>query len=116
MKTHDCGKYGRLTAPRIAEVAGVHHNTVLDRIRRGWTGEKLAAPAGKLGYKPRPRRNGGNDSKGPRRPSLVLALRLASEYCNTVPSVKEIQRLRPMSAAAAGRWRIAWAEALEDAA
>ena len=103
-KLINCGKFGRLSIPQIAVVAGVTDPAIRQRIRRGWNGEQLCEPIGE-----RP-----NAKRGEIRvPTMLTAVQLARQFRDRVPTVQEIRKAKPMSREAAVRWRQAIRTAFE---
>lgn len=100
---YDCGQHGQLTSEQIEKVAGISRSGVLQRIKRGMKGDALAAP--KL-----------SDVRGTasKRPSLVVAYKLATLYPNRIPTLSEIQKVRPMTTKNAYRWQDAARRALQN--
>jgi hypothetical protein len=106
-KSYDCGKHGSLRVPEIAALTGLCVDTIRYRIKAGLTGEELCAPA----WEPLRNRN----LKASSRHVVVVACKLGKAFPDRVPSIPEIQAVRPMSRASAVRWRQVWREALEAA-
>ena len=106
-KSYDCGPHGMLRVPEIAALAGLCADTVRYRIKAGLSGEALCAPAWE------PLRNRNLQPSG--RHVAVVACKLGRAFPDRVPSITEIQAVRPMSRASAVRWRQVWREALEAA-
>lgn len=107
-KRYDCGRSGRLTAQQIAEAAGITEESVRYRLRAGYRGERLLSG----------KREGLREVRVARtdHPAIVTALRLARRFPNRVPSVADVQAVRPMGKTTANRWRQAWKAVLEELA
>lgn len=93
-RLYDCGKFGRLSAPQIAHIAGISDTAARLRIANGWTGEKLCQPRGE-----RP-----GAQKGVARSTQLAALRVAMAFPHRIPTVAELCRVQPMSPGSAERW------------
>ena len=100
----DCGKYGRLSAPQIARIAGISGTAVNLRIANGWTGAKLCQPRGE-----RP-----GQQKGAARSTQLAALRLALAFPHKIPTKTEICRVVPMTPNAAERWLRAFRQVWQE--
>lgn len=105
---YDCGKYGWLTAKQIAGIAGTSKTAIYKRVKANARGEALCD------------RRWANQSKvrnnsPPRRHSLVLALRIAVQFPDRLPTIEEVQALRTMSRQNATVWRQAIATAWKAA-
>jgi predicted transcriptional regulator len=107
-KRHDCGKSGRLTVQQIADAVGITEESVRSRIKAGYTGEALL-----IGKREGLRMTRTHNTN---HPSSLMALKIARRFPDRVPSLAEIQKLRPMSKTSANRWRQMWKTVLEDAA
>lgn len=107
-KRYDCGRSGRLTVRQIAEIVGIAEESVHNRIRVGYRGERLLAP----------KRAGLREVRVARtdRPAILTALKLARRFPDRVPSVQEVQAVRPMDKRSACRWRQVWKAVLEGVA
>ena len=100
----NCGRYGRLSVPQIAVVAGVTDAAIRARLRYGWKGGQLCQAVGA-----RP-----NAKRGEIRvPTMLIAVQLAQRFRDRAPSAEEIRKFRPMSLSAASRWRQVIRAALE---
>ncbi len=104
-QTFDCGRHGHLSRRQIALMAGISYHAVCVRLSSGWKGAQLCQ---KPGDRP-------NAKRGEiRLPTILAAVKLARRFRDRLPSVEEIRRAKPMSQAAAIRWRQAIRVALED--
>lgn len=97
----DCGKYGMLSAKRIAALTGTTTEAVWQRVKAGVTGEALCAPKYEAlrGAK-----------RKCTRPTVVVAMKLARAFPDRVPTIAEIRRVHPMGERNAMRWRQAMSE------
>ena len=94
-RLYDCGKYGRLSRAQIAVVAGISTTAVAQRIRSGYTGERLCLPA-KAGFSKR---------GVVCRSTMLVAAKIARQFPDRVPTLKEIMRVHPMAEATARNWQ-----------
>lgn len=94
-RKYDCGKYGRLSRSQIATVAGISTTAVAQRIRSGYTGERLCIPA-KSGYAKR---------GVVCRSTMLIAAKIARQFPDRVPTFKEIMRVHPMAESTARNWQ-----------
>lgn len=100
----DCGRHGMLSRRQIALTAGISYHAVCVRLEAGWKGAQLCQKPGE-----RP-----NAKRGEiRLPTILAAVKLARRFRDRVPSVEEIRKAKPMSQAAAIRWRQAIRVAME---
>lgn len=107
-KRHDCGAHGMLTVTEIMRLAGISKTCVNLRLKWGWEKERLVVP----GHSTR-----GDISKY-RRPAngiMLAAIKLAKAFPDKLPTVEEIQSVRPMGRHCAVRWRKALIDAKEAA-
>ena len=102
-RRYDCGRHGELTVRDICKVSGQRESTIYARIRKGWSGDILAAPKQPSHAPGRPRTN-----------AMVVACKLgsAAERAGRLLTTREIQAAHPMSRQAAERWRCALRAAL----
>jgi hypothetical protein len=108
-KKYDCGSHGRLAITDICLRTGLSWGAVWSRInKQGWRGEKLLMTAHEA-------RSYQRVNRPPHKPVMVTALRIAMQFPGRVPTVAEIQQVRPMSTAHAEKWRAAIARARIDA-
>lgn len=89
-KQFDCGGE-MLTIKQIMQRTGLAESAVRSRISRGVKGAALLRKERK-------------DAAAPRSSTMVIAIRVADEYPDRLPTTKELRALYPMSAAAAERW------------
>ena len=101
---HKCGTYGELSVREIAEIAGTTPKAIQRRIRKGWRGEALCQTKFETKRKVRATRR-------PAPHQLVAAIRMARLFGERVPTITEIQAIRPMSRSRANEWRSAYIEA-----
>lgn len=102
--TYDCGKAGRLTIAQIAKRAGISHSGAARRVRNGLRGERLLVGAVRK-----------ERTDSPARPSLLRALRIVRAFPDTVPTVRQLQKVCPMSRSNAVRYQAALRDVLEAA-
>ena len=102
-----CGRYGKLTVAQIAEIAGTSKTAIFKRIKAGYRDEQLCAPRWSTLSSIR-------KLSPPRSHILVAAFVIAERYPNRLPTLAEIQRLRPMSKQNAQQWRQAIATARSE--
>ena len=101
----NCGKYGELTAKQISQLAGISKEAVWQRVRAGYNGAALVAPKHESLRK----------AKAPcRRPTVLVAMKLARAFPDRVPSIREIRKVHPMCERNAMRWRQAMLESIRD--
>jgi hypothetical protein len=102
----DCGKFGRLSRSQIAAVAGISTTAAAQRINNGWKGERLCAP----------KRSGNYHKRGKVcRSTMVIAAKIARQFPDRVPSIKEIVRVHPMAESTARNWQTVF-HTLQEAA
>lgn len=104
----DCGPHGWLTVKQIAAVAGTSKTAIYKRLSEGARGAELCV------------RRWANQSRvrkasPPRRDMLVCAFRIATRFPDRLPTLEDIQAIRPMSRQNAQVWRQAIATARRDA-
>ncbi len=107
-KRHDCGGHGWLTADEIARVSGVTKKAVRERLALGWKGDALCLPR----YATRPQ---AISFRAPPRHALLSAFRIVAQFPGRVPTVAELQAIRPMCERTASHWRNALATAYAEA-
>lgn len=103
-KTYPCGRHGDLTVAQMAKLAGCTREAIKNRIKQGRKGAALVAKkwtASSRVLKPSP----------PKRHLFVAAMQIADAFPDSVPSIKQIQAIRPMSNHHAAVWRQAIATA-----
>ncbi len=99
-RTYDCGRYGKLTVRQIADIAGITIHGVQVRLRRHWKGEQLClhiSESRRIGWRKR----------GCSSPTMVLALRLALNFPDRLPTADQIRAIHPMTRDNATHWRSA---------
>lgn len=117
-KRHDCGKHGMLTAKEIGLIAGLHEQSVHQRITRGVRGEALcerydrsvarakACETFRSGMPIDPNSSG----------VMFIAMRIASAFPHRAPTAEELMTKYGMHKATAYRWRRAWLDSMGVAA
>lgn len=90
-KLFDCGGGEKLTIKQIMQRTGLGEAAVRSRISRGVKGRALLRKERK-------------DLAAPRSSTMVLAIRLADEFPDRLPTTKEIRQLYPMCEQTAERW------------
>lgn len=104
-RTYYCGpRHGYLSAKQIAAIVGCSPTAVHNRIRAGRSGLEIIAPKWTESSKVR-------KPTPPRRHVLVAAFKIADDFPASLPTVKQIQAIRPMSKHHAAIWRQAIATA-----
>lgn len=106
---YDCGKHGHLTVTEIAMRLGMTRTAVQNRITKGWRGDRLMLPRHATRTEIRANRP-------PVKHMLVAALRIAHLFPDRLPTLAEIQAVRPMSEHYAVQWRQAISHARREAA
>lgn len=106
--TYFCGKkHGHLTVRQIAAVVGCSGTAILNRIRLGRKGKDLIAPKwDELTHQRRP--------SPPKRHMMVTALKISDAFPSSIPTLQQIQAIRPMSRHHALVWRQAIATARDQ--
>lgn len=97
----DCGRYGKLSAKEIARIAGMSREGVWQRVQSGIVGAELCAPKHE-------RLRGVKEKCA--RPTVMVAMKLARAYPDKTPTLAQIQKVHPMTARNAMRWRQALVE------
>jgi hypothetical protein len=95
---YDCGEHGQLSVTEIAMRLGMTRTAVKNRIVKGWRGDRLMQP--KHATRTEIRTN-----RPPAKHMLVAALRIAHQFPDRLPTLEEIQAIRPMSSHYAVQWR-----------
>ena len=97
---YDCGKYGRLTVAQMRLLSGLSKTAQQKRLDAGWRGERLCPPRYAT-------RSEAISYRAPPRHALLAAFKIADLFPGRVPTIAEIQSVRPMSDRSAGYWRSA---------
>ncbi len=105
---YNCGEHGWLTVEGIANVSGLSKKAIRERLALGWKGESLCLPryatrAHAISY------------RAPPRHALLSAFRIVAQFPDRVPTIAELQAIRPMCDSTAGHWRNALATAYAEA-
>lgn len=94
-RKYDCGKYGRLTRSQIATIAGISRAAVGQRIKAGYMGERLCV-----------RQKAGIAKRGVVcRQTMLVAAKIAREFPDRVPTIREIRMVHPMAESTARNWQ-----------
>lgn len=97
---YDCGRFGMLSVPQIAAMAGISHTAVIGRLKLGWKGADLCRA--KLTGRTRKMRSQGNTS------TMIISLRMADKFTSGIPTLEQIMGAIPMSYRNAERWQAAF--------